>query len=106
MNQLIETVRAALLPGADAETKARAAAILRSVLATLEADAATPPQRSGVTVTAETESGDVTPIAAPSPTAGAATILDTLLERLRVYLPEHGLEAAPRLRVPLIRVPR
>lgn len=103
MDEMIETVRAALLPDADEATKARAATIVRSVLALLE------PIHSGPDTVAsspgDTRSGDVTEVVASVTRNSTDTVLDFILERLRAYLPREEAASLAAFQVRFIRPP-
>ena len=93
VNDMIETVRAALEPGADPETRTKAASILRGLLKVIEPDGsrASPPP-----VPSE-----------PAPTAdarlpAAPDLLTAIVEKVRPLLPPETLADMPRFRVPLI----
>ncbi len=93
VDEMIETVRAAFAPGADAATKQRAASILRGLIGVLEAGV--------VGVPAEQPGPFSTP--APQPERpGGADVLTAIVEYVRPHLPEDALAQMPRLRMPLI----
>lgn len=88
MDEMIQIVRAALDPGADAATRQRAATILRSVLAVLETAPGAPL---------------VPPSVAP-PAGGGADLLGALIEKFRTFLPPGMETQIPRLAIPLVPV--
>ncbi len=88
IEDMINTVKAALAPGADAGTKQQAAGILRGLLAMLESGA-------GATVGG--------PVQAP-PTLGT-DLLTAIVEYVRPHLPPEALAQMPRFRVPMINLP-
>lgn len=88
LDEMIQIVRAALEPGADAATKQRAATILRSALTVLEV-------------------APGAPLAAAAPPAGGAGIgdlLGALVEKLRPLLPPGAEPEIPRLAIPFVPV--
>jgi molybdopterin-guanine dinucleotide biosynthesis protein A len=89
MDEMINTVKAALAPGADADTKRQAAGILRGLLAMLESG-------GGVAV------GAVAAVQAP--TLGT-DLLAAIVEYVRPHLPPEALAQMPRFRVPMINLP-
>jgi hypothetical protein len=94
VDDMINTVRAAFTPDADAATKRRAAGILRGLLGMLEP--------TGVTAARGTE-------APAAPTASAtprADLLTTIVEYVRPHLPPEAFAEMPRFRVPLIDLAR
>jgi hypothetical protein len=94
VDEMINTVRAALTPGADAATKEKAAAILRAALGMLESGA-------------DGAGGAGAPMAIAAPTVPTAPdLLTTIIEYVRPHLPPEALAEMPRFRVPLIDLTR
>ena len=93
VDEMINTVRAALAPGADAATKEKAASILRAALGMLESGAGGA-QVDGPTATA------------PSAVAPAPDLLTMIVESVRPHLPPEALAEMTRFRVPLIDLTR
>ena len=89
---IVDALRAAFAPGADAVTKEGAAGILRALLATLEA---TP----GAPLLPSTSGSPGTPAAQPD-------LLGALVEKFRAYLPADAALTIPRLNIPLVTVPK
>jgi hypothetical protein len=91
-DEMINIVRAALAPGADAATKQQAGVVLRALLAAIE----TSPGASLAGTVA------VAPIGVPS----AADIFGAIVEKLRPHLPADAPTTIPRLNIPLVPLPK
>jgi len=96
--EVIDLIRAAFAPGADAATKQRAKSVLQMMISALDA---TPGAPLGVPP----------PVAAPAPAAPPAAALDpfgALIERYRSLLPPDAQRAVQdstrRLTIPLIPI--
>jgi|CXWL01.1.fsa_nt_gi hypothetical protein len=88
VDAMIDKVKAAFAPGADAATKQQAATILRGLLSMLE---------SGVQPTA------IVPGVAPA-SSGPPDVLTAIVESLRPFLPPEAAANLPRFRVPMIKM--
>ncbi|MBI4509497.1 MAG: hypothetical protein HY698_07655 [Deltaproteobacteria bacterium] len=84
----VNKIRAAFEPGADAATKAEAAATLRAVLAVLDASP-----------------GGAAVLPAASATPGE-DILGAILEKIRRLAPDGAKLDVPRLSIPLVSLPK
>jgi hypothetical protein len=86
VDEMIETVRAAFAPEADAAAKQRAASVLRGLLGVLD---------GGI------PSATTAAVQAPSDLP-RMDLLTAIVEYVRPHLPEEALAQMPRLRMPLI----
>jgi hypothetical protein len=91
VDEMIDTVKAALTPGADEATKQKAAAILRGVLTMLDPGGAQAATSSSVPLAAQATAAPALP-----------DLLSAIVERVRPLLPAEALADMPRFRVPLI----
>jgi hypothetical protein len=100
MDNLIETIRAAMMPDASDEARAAGATACRAVLATLDAQAGQPLAAAPVAAT---------PIqAAVTAMSGLPSdqLLDLAIAKLRSMLPEGTtIEPVPPLKLPLLPLP-
>jgi hypothetical protein len=96
IDEMVDTVRAALTPGADPATRQRAAAILRGLLTMLEGGTAA----AGAQETSPATGGKVE---AP-PVPQATDWFGAFIDQLRPFLPAEALPNPPAFRVPMIRV--
>ncbi len=95
IEEMINTVKAALAPGADVATKQQAAGILRALLGTLES--------GGGGAVAPASSVSAMPSAHVPPPG--TDLLTAIVEYVRPHLPPEALAHIPRFRVPLIKLP-
>jgi len=95
VDEMINTVRAAFAPGADAATKQQAAAILRGLLGMLESGS------GGASTLASRLTAGSAPVAPPAAPM-ATDLLTAIVELVRPHLPAEALAQMPRFRVPLI----
>jgi hypothetical protein len=119
LNEAIETIRAALQPGADAATRERAAVLLRAALAAVEhARPVSPvtPRRETVTGRydrvgqgqgqGQGQDSDVMAVPASARSIEAGSLLDHVVEHIRAYVPSGALANVTGFRCSFVRVPR
>src|SRR6266542_5260969 len=95
VDEMIQTVRAALMPGADAETRRQGAAILRRALSLLERPDATQAPAAPPSISSE-----ATP--PPNHHGPPPDLLTWIVERLRPLLPPETTATIAGVRIPMI----
>lgn len=105
MEQLLESIRAAVAAGATDEAKAAGATACRTILIALEAK---PGEAMAAPVAVAAQSPDIGAIVAGLKGVPVDQLLDLAIAKLRTLVPAEPTVAAPvqKLAIPLVPVPR